>query len=93
MSSECSWNVKVSNTKQGVYLKDRWQEFLNDNSVNEGDFLVFTYEGKMRFTIQVFDMSCCERVNFPTYEIRKESTVAKSTKRPIGKPRKYHSGI
>ncbi|XP_024164885.1 B3 domain-containing protein Os01g0723500 isoform X1 [Rosa chinensis] len=90
MSSQCSWNVKVTKTKKDVYFKDGWQEFLNNNSVDEGDFLVFTYEGKMHFSIAVFDRSCCGRVDFPN-ETFKESIVAMTTKRPCGRPRKDNS--
>lgn len=60
--------------------------------MDEGDFLVFTYEGKMHFSIACFDRSCCERVDFPNGPC-KQSTVAKSTKRPCHKPRKHNSGI
>ncbi|KAL6218748.1 hypothetical protein ACLB2K_011957 [Fragaria x ananassa] len=35
MSSQCSWNVKVTKTMNDVYFKDGWQEFLNNNSVDE----------------------------------------------------------
>ncbi|KAL6209710.1 hypothetical protein ACLB2K_020650 [Fragaria x ananassa] len=31
MTSQCSWNVKVTKTKNDVYFKDGWQEFLNNN--------------------------------------------------------------
>ncbi|XP_050365313.1 B3 domain-containing protein Os01g0723500-like [Argentina anserina] len=87
MRSKWSWNVKVAKTKKDVYFKDGWQDFLNDNSVDEGDFLVFTYEGNMHFSIAWFDSSCCERDKFPNGTSEK-STIAK---RPYGRQRKYNS--
>nr|XP_011458336.1 PREDICTED: B3 domain-containing protein At5g18000-like [Fragaria vesca subsp. vesca]XP_011458337.1 PREDICTED: B3 domain-containing protein At5g18000-like [Fragaria vesca subsp. vesca] len=44
----------------------------------------------MHFSIAFFDWSCCERVDF-TNGTCKESTLAKSTKRPCHKPRKHNS--
>ncbi|XP_062019038.1 B3 domain-containing protein Os01g0723500-like [Rosa rugosa] len=92
MSLERSWTVKVCRTKEGVYFKDGWRDFLNDNSVKEGDFLVFTYEGDMHFSIRDYENNCCKRGDFPTNnEPHEESAPAKSTKRNPGCPKKDYS--
>lgn len=91
-SSEWSWKVKVSKTRGGVYFKDGWQEFLKDNSVDDGDFLVFEYEGNMHFRVHIFDKSCCERDSFPNNETKKKSTFVEHKKRRPGTPRKSHIG-
>lgn len=91
-SSERSWKVKVSKTRGGVYFKDGWQEFLKDNPADDGDFVVFEYEGNMHFRVQIFDNSCCEKVSFPKNETHKKSTFAERKKRRPGTPRKSHIG-
>ncbi|KAM1986606.1 hypothetical protein ACFX15_033971 [Malus domestica] len=50
-SSDYSWTVKVhSATTGGVYFKDGCPEFLKDNSLVNGEILVFSYEGRMHFS-------------------------------------------
>ncbi|XP_062020645.1 B3 domain-containing protein Os01g0723500-like isoform X3 [Rosa rugosa] len=90
--SERSWNVRVRKTKGGVYFKDGWQGFLKDNSVEDGDFLVFEYEGNMHFSVQIFDNSCCERDSFPEIETHTKSTFAECKKGHPGRPRKSDIG-
>ncbi|KAK9942250.1 hypothetical protein M0R45_007926 [Rubus argutus] len=91
-SSEQSWKVKVSKTRGGVYFKDGWQEFLKDNPADDGDFVVFEYEGNMHFRVQIFDNSCCEKDSFPKNETHKKSTFAERKKRRPGTPRKSRMG-
>nr|XP_011458372.1 PREDICTED: B3 domain-containing protein Os11g0197600-like isoform X2 [Fragaria vesca subsp. vesca] len=85
--SEWSWNVGVTKTIRSVYFKDGWQEFLKDNSVEDGDFVVFEYEGNMNFNVQIFDNSGCERDCFPNIGTPKISSFAEKKRHP-STPRK-----
>lgn len=87
-SLECSWNVKVRKSGRDVYFEDGWQKFLRDNSLGDCEFLLFNYDGKMHFTIQIFDKSGCERDDFPDTE-QQNFNLAESTKRTGGRPTKY----
>ncbi|XP_048429172.1 B3 domain-containing protein Os01g0723500-like isoform X2 [Pyrus x bretschneideri] len=63
-SSDYSWTVNVTKTPKGaVRFNGGWQEFLKDNSLGHGDFLVFTYDGKMQFSIDIFDNTACHRID------------------------------
>ncbi|KAL5731897.1 hypothetical protein ACHQM5_004581 [Ranunculus cassubicifolius] len=53
--------VKVLRTVDGVFLQDGLQKFLKDHSLGNYEFLVFNYQGNMKFTVRIFDMSGCEK--------------------------------
>ncbi|KAK7841930.1 putative b3 domain-containing protein, partial [Quercus suber] len=39
------WHVKVGKISDGVFFLNGWQEFVKDNLIELGDFLVFQYNG------------------------------------------------
>lgn len=55
-----SWSVKLIQTPNGLSITNGWHEFLKDNSLGHNEFLLFTYDGNMCFSVQIFDMSGCE---------------------------------
>ncbi|XP_062018640.1 B3 domain-containing protein Os01g0723500-like [Rosa rugosa] len=67
-SSHCSWNIRVHQTGSCIYLKEGWREFLEDHSIGDGEFLIVRYDGRMQFSIQIFDKNHVERVDFPDTE-------------------------
>uniref|UniRef100_A0A7N0ZR75 TF-B3 domain-containing protein n=1 Tax=Kalanchoe fedtschenkoi TaxID=63787 RepID=A0A7N0ZR75_KALFE len=96
-----SWSTKVCHSEGHVYLKCGWQEFYKDNLLKGNEMLVFTYKGKMRFHVQIFDTSAVERMQVVVSkpDDKKDSAVQKrkhdekndSTvpKRQRGRPRKH----
>uniref|UniRef100_UPI001CB8D5A2 B3 domain-containing protein REM5-like n=1 Tax=Erigeron canadensis TaxID=72917 RepID=UPI001CB8D5A2 len=52
------WPVDISDT--GVF-GDGWRKFVEDNGVQEFDFVVFKHQGNLVFDFIVFDQSLCER--------------------------------
>ncbi|KAM1685875.1 hypothetical protein EV1_036728 [Malus domestica] len=63
-SSDYSWTVNVTKTPKGdVRFNAGWQEFLKDNSLGHGNFLMFTYDGKMQFSIDIYDKTACLRID------------------------------
>ncbi|XP_024166634.1 B3 domain-containing protein Os01g0723500 isoform X1 [Rosa chinensis] len=91
-SPEWSWKVEVRKSGGDVYLKDGWQEFLRDACLGDKEFLVFIYNGKMRFSIKVYDKNGCERMDFPDINTHQHTTSSRSTKRPVRRPRKSSTG-
>lgn len=64
--SGSSWNVGISETSPGdIFIEDGWQQFIEDNSLGNNEFLVFKYVGNMRFSIKIFEVDGLERVNEP----------------------------
>lgn len=58
-----------------VYFKHGWEKFVQDNSLEFGDFLIFYYNGGPQFYVTIFSKNNCPK------EI--EATIEKSEKQPI----------
>ncbi|KAF8406360.1 hypothetical protein HHK36_008447 [Tetracentron sinense] len=85
------WQVKLSNTTNGTYLQDGWQDFLSDHSLGDNEFLLFTYDGDMCFNVQIFDKSGCERTYVFINKINQESAFSNVSKKR-GRPPKHSVG-
>ncbi|RHN77379.1 putative transcription factor B3-Domain family [Medicago truncatula] len=56
------WNIGLTTRDNTVYFVDGWQQFVNDHSLKENDFLVFKYNGESLFEVLIFDgNSFCEK--------------------------------
>ncbi|KAM5549092.1 B3 domain-containing protein Os01g0723500 [Rosa sericea] len=80
-SPEWSWKVEVRKSGGDVYLKDGWQEFLRDACLGDKEFLVFIYNGKMRFSIKVYDKNGCERMDFPDIKTHQHTTSSRRSRK------------
>ncbi|KAL4196132.1 hypothetical protein AMTRI_Chr04g181840 [Amborella trichopoda] len=59
-SGNC-WNVEVEEVGDALCFSRGWKKFVEDHSLNDGDFLVFYYDGDTHFLINIFDEIACER--------------------------------
>ncbi|XP_020266865.1 B3 domain-containing protein Os11g0197600-like isoform X2 [Asparagus officinalis] len=55
------WKVGLVKDCDGFVFEDGWKEFVADQSLAVGDFLVFRYNGNSRFKVLVFDSTACEK--------------------------------
>ncbi|KAJ3697554.1 hypothetical protein LUZ61_001259 [Rhynchospora tenuis] len=51
--------VDVCQNEEGICLSRGWSEFVKAHDLQLGYFLLFRYEGKMVFSVKVFDTTCC----------------------------------
>lgn len=56
------WPVKLEKHEGNIFFKTGWKGFVKDNSLEDGDFLVFSYDGHSLFDVEIFDKSGCEKV-------------------------------
>lgn len=56
-----SWFVDLILVENGWFLNDGWADFVKDHFLEQGDSVVFRYDGDLTFTLQVFDRSMCEK--------------------------------
>lgn len=61
------WHVKVGKISDGVFFLNGWQEFVKDNLIELGDFLVFQYNGHDVFGFKIFGNSGCEKEEIETH--------------------------
>ncbi|KAJ6795764.1 B3 domain-containing protein-like [Iris pallida] len=55
------WPVGLVKKAGGLFFEDGWKEFVSDQSLATGDFLVFQYNGHSSFSVMVFDKTACEK--------------------------------
>ncbi|GAB4839379.1 hypothetical protein Ancab_028903 [Ancistrocladus abbreviatus] len=56
-----TWCVHLIKHNDDLYFRDGWPTFVRDHFIQCGDSLVFRYDGNLRFTVQIFDGSSCEK--------------------------------
>lgn len=59
--------MKVGKISDGVFFLNGWQEFVKDNLIELGDFLVFQYNGHDVFGFKIFGNSGCEKEEIETH--------------------------
>ena len=59
--SGSTWKVNLVKSSYGFIFEDGWKEFVADQSLVMGDFLLFRYDGYSRFKVLVFDSTACEK--------------------------------
>ncbi|XP_059639691.1 putative B3 domain-containing protein Os03g0621600 [Cornus florida] len=71
-----SWRVEVREVDKNVYFGKGWHEFVEDNSLEFGDFLVFCYGGDSIFFVKVYGINGCQKeVCIPTRKNRKSFPI------------------
>ncbi|KAI3503150.1 hypothetical protein L1887_31586 [Cichorium endivia] len=54
------WHVEVKLEKTGVFLKNGWTRFVNEKSLDLGQFMVFRYSKRSSsFTVRIFGKDAC----------------------------------
>ncbi|XP_034711647.1 B3 domain-containing protein At3g06220-like [Vitis riparia] len=56
------WLMEVGLIGKDVYFLNGWQRFRTDNSLEEGVFLVFRYDGSHIFDFKLFGRNQCEKI-------------------------------
>ncbi|KAJ4963692.1 hypothetical protein NE237_023631 [Protea cynaroides] len=51
------WHVKI----KGFCFTEGWADFVADNDIRIGYFVVFSYEGAMVFNVRIFNLCACEK--------------------------------
>ncbi|KAL4205139.1 hypothetical protein AMTRI_Chr01g135790 [Amborella trichopoda] len=74
-----NWNVEVEEVRGALCFSRGWKKFVKDHSLNDGDFLVFYYDGDTHFLIKIFNKTGCEREDaFDVECFEKHSPVEKN---------------
>ncbi|KAL1537011.1 putative B3 domain-containing protein [Salvia divinorum] len=56
-----SWQVDVCKVDDCWFFRKGWPNFVEDNSLQNADFLTFCYLGKSLFYVQIFSPNGCEK--------------------------------
>ncbi|KAF3664331.1 putative B3 domain-containing protein-like [Capsicum annuum] len=55
------WNVKLRYDEDGLLIHNGWDKFQKNNQLEDGEFLVFRYNGGLQFTVRIFTKNGLER--------------------------------
>ena len=80
------WKVNLVKSSDGFNFEDGWKEFVEDQSLVMGDFLLFSYDGYSRFKVLVFDSTACEKKKafLARPSIREEMNVVEGSEESEG---------
>ncbi|XWS40375.1 hypothetical protein CRYUN_Cryun18bG0135800 [Craigia yunnanensis] len=55
------WYVEVNKCDDNMYFEKGWRRFIDENSIKDSDFLVFSYVGWSVFDVKVLGLDGCEK--------------------------------
>ncbi|XAR57840.1 hypothetical protein NMG60_11026122 [Bertholletia excelsa] len=71
-----SWRVEIKKENGNLYFVDGWHQFVLENSLEFGDFLLFYYGRNSNFYIKIYGKNgCLKEVSNPTGKRRNTSVV------------------
>ncbi|KAJ6395302.1 hypothetical protein OIU77_020544 [Salix suchowensis] len=80
-----------------LYFEEGWREFVQNNALEPGDFLVFSYSGISEFDVTIYGKDGCEKNVVAATEKKTEpySCVGKQNEvdQPVGKDQKHGTNI
>ncbi|GAV91355.1 B3 domain-containing protein, partial [Cephalotus follicularis] len=55
------WLADVIKIDNKLFFKNGWKEFVEDHHLEFGDFLVFCYEKRSNFFVNIYGRNACEK--------------------------------
>ncbi|VVB07046.1 unnamed protein product [Arabis nemorensis] len=67
-SGGCIWNVaiEIKEKPEEVYFGRGWAKFVQDNSLKDGDFLTFVYNGHNVYEVSIYACDGCKEIRAVT---------------------------
>ncbi|XP_031128675.1 putative B3 domain-containing protein At5g66980 [Ipomoea triloba] len=56
------WSVHIRTERDGTFFSDGWQTFYEDNDLDIGELVFYTYLGGMHFDVEIFIKDGLEKV-------------------------------
>ncbi|XP_031127743.1 B3 domain-containing protein Os12g0591400-like [Ipomoea triloba] len=67
--SSHEWRVHIRTERDGTFFSDGWETFYEDNDLDIGEVVFYTYLGGMHFDVKIFNKDGLEKV-WDTYAIQ-----------------------
>ncbi|CAH2071910.1 unnamed protein product, partial [Thlaspi arvense] len=58
----CVWKVAMKLKEEELYFEQGWPKFVKDNSLIDGDFLTFVYDGDRTFEVSIYGLTGCKEI-------------------------------
>ncbi|KAG8055598.1 hypothetical protein GUJ93_ZPchr0001g29336 [Zizania palustris] len=86
-----TWLVVIRRTAEGTFFTSGWPKFVQDQALQDLEFVVFRYDGNTHFTAMVFDRTACEREDLMLNAAGAGAGAGDRLCRKRGRPRTAHS--
>lgn len=73
-----SWHVGVEKIESTMYFTSGWERFVNGNSLQLGDFLMFKRVTDSSFEVTIYAGNGCKKSQLPNYGHKKGTEEKKS---------------
>lgn len=74
-----TWSVGVERGGDGYSFTEGWPQFYQENSLEPGYIVIFTYKHKDLFDVKVFGHNACEKIGVGGKDIRVEEEAEEFT--------------
>ncbi|KAG9440780.1 hypothetical protein H6P81_020945 [Aristolochia fimbriata] len=71
-SDHKSWEVEVKKSLGHFFFRTGWSEFVKDNALQVGDFVVFRCDDKLNFDVIILGQDACEKEFTECEELKPE---------------------
>ncbi|XP_055814459.1 B3 domain-containing protein Os11g0197600-like [Solanum dulcamara] len=63
LKSRCGkcWSMKLREDENGMFFRGGWKKFVMEQHFEQGEFLLFHYDGKKTFNVRVFNKNGLEK--------------------------------
>ncbi|XP_039070500.1 putative B3 domain-containing protein Os03g0621600 [Hibiscus syriacus] len=80
-----AWHVDVEKIDDNLCFNNGWKQFVQQNSLEKGDLIVFSYHGNFRFKLEIYGRNCCRKRVETLRKNERKTTAAKPV--PAYRPR------
>ncbi|XP_010414513.1 PREDICTED: B3 domain-containing protein At3g06220-like isoform X2 [Camelina sativa] len=56
------WKVAMKSRQEQVYFERGWANFVADNDIKDGEFLIFVFDGYRRYEVSIFAHGGCKEI-------------------------------
>ncbi|XP_019093818.1 PREDICTED: B3 domain-containing protein At3g06220-like [Camelina sativa] len=56
------WKVAMKSRQEQVYFERGWANFVADNDLKDGEFLIFVFDGYRRYEVSIFGHGGCKEI-------------------------------
>lgn len=57
-----SWRVEARHIDGKIYFDDGWKRLVEENCLEEANFIVFEYDGRNEFKFKVYELDGCQKI-------------------------------
>ncbi|CAK7332187.1 unnamed protein product [Dovyalis caffra] len=80
------WYVRIERNQNILCLTEGWREFVQDNALELGDFLIFSCSGISDFDVTVYGKDCCEKNAVAADEKKTKSPSSEGNQNEVDQP-------